>query len=276
MKGKFFNFLCFFGLAIILTSCGEYNKVLKNPDLEVKYTYAKKYFDQKKYTRSAALLEDVVPMFRGTSHAQEALYLLAQSYYGLKDYSAATQYFSTYYKTYPKGDYTELARYYAAYGQYLDSPIPQLDQSQTYEAIKLFQEFLEFFPQSEYKDEANRALFELYEKLAFKELQAIKLYYNLGNYVVGYPFPGGNYMSCVITAQNALKDFPYSKYKEEFMYYSIRSLFDMAKSSVDEKKNSRYRDVREEYYAYLNEFPDGKYLKQVTKIFEQTNKELNN
>lgn len=273
MKQSSIYFLC---LVFILTSCGEYNKVLKNPSLEVKYTYAKKYFDQGKYNRAATLLEDVVPMFKGTSYAQESLYLLAQSYYEMKDYGTATQYFTTYFKTYPKGDFTELARFYAAYGQYLDSPIPQLDQAQTYDAIKLFQEFLEYYPQSERKDEANRVLFELYEKLAAKELLAVRLYYNLGNYVVGYPFPGGNYMSCVITAQNALKDFPYSKYKEDFMYFSIRARFDMAKSSVDEKKSLRYRDVIDEYYSYVNDFPTGKYLKQVEKIFEQAEKAVRN
>ena len=32
--------------------------------------------------------------------------LLAQSYYGQKDYQTASQYFNTYYTTYPKGEYT--------------------------------------------------------------------------------------------------------------------------------------------------------------------------
>ena len=38
----------------------------------------------------------------------------------------------------------ELARYYAGYGLYLDSPDPRLDQTQTFEAIEQLQLYLEY------------------------------------------------------------------------------------------------------------------------------------
>ncbi|GBU07219.1 outer membrane protein assembly factor BamD [Bacteroidales bacterium] len=271
MKFRILTFI--FGL-LLLASCGEYNKVLKNPDLEVKYSYAKNYFALGKFSRSATLLEDVVPMFKGSVHAEESLYLLAQSYYGMRDYMTASQYFASYYNTYPKGEYTELARYYSAYGLYLDSPDPRLDQTQTYQSIKQFQDFMEYYPQSERKAEAEMVQFELQEKLALKDLMAVRLYYNLGNYVVGYPFPGGNYSSCVISATGALRTYPYSKYREEFMYYSIRAKYDMALESVKDKKSLRYRDVIDEYYTYINDFPDGLYVKQIVKIFENSQKQI--
>ncbi len=270
MKLKIIYFLF---VAVLLASCGEYNKVLKNPDPEYRYTYAKKYFNEGKFSRSATLLEDLLVMLKGTAHAEESMYLLAQSYYGMKDYTTAAQYFSTYYKTYPKGEYSELSRYYSAYSLYLSSPDPRLDQTDTYTAIQQFQEFLDVYPQSERKEDARSILFDLQEKLALKELMAVRLYYNLGNYVPS-PFPGGNYTSCLITAQNALRNYPYSQYKEELMYYCILAKYDMAKESVTEKKELRYRDVVDEYYTYINDFPDGKHLKQVKKIFESSKKEI--
>jgi len=271
MKLKFIYFII---LLFFISACGEYNKILKNPDWQVKYEYAKKYFNEGRYSRSATLLEDILVLTKGTSSAEEALYMLAQSYYGMKDYVTASTYFSTYYKTYPRGEYTELSRYYSAYGLYLDSPDPRLDQSQTYAAIKEFQEFLEYYPQSSRKEEVNNIMFELQEKLALKELMAVRLYYNLGSYNPGYPFPGGNYTSCVITAQNALKNYPYSKYREELLYYSVMAKYDMAEQSVDEKKNFRYRDVVDEYFTYINDFPEGRYRKQVEKIYEQASKQV--
>ncbi len=268
LKLIYFSFLVF-----LLASCGEYNKVLKNPDLSVKYEYAKKYFNEGKFSRSATLLEEVVPLFKGSSFAEESLYLLAQSYYGMKDYQTASEYFKSYYSNFPKGEYAELARYYSAYGLYLDSPDPRLDQTDTYKAIQQFQTFMENYPQSERKDEAQRILFELQEKLALKELMAVRLYYNLGDYVV-YSFPGGNYASCVITARNAILAYPYSKHREEFMYYVFKSKYEMAVRSVEEKQDLRYRDVVDEYFSYINEFPEGKHAKEIKKMYERVAKEL--
>ena len=256
-------------IAVLFSSCGEYNKILKSTDYELKYSYAKKYFNMKEFTKSATLLEELVPIYKGTASAEESLYLLAQSYYGQKDYLTASQYFNTYYTTYPKSEYTELARYYSGYGLYLDSPDPRLDQTQTYKAIAELQLYLEYYPQSERAKEAQNIMFELQEKLAFMELLATRLYYNLGTYM------GNNFQSSVITAQNALKNYPYSKYREEFMYYVIQSKYELAMVSVEEKLQGRYRDVVDEYYNYMNEYPEGKYVKQVKKFYDYASKRIN-
>lgn len=255
-------------IPVLLSSCGEYNKILKSTDYELKYSYAKKYFNAKQYSKAATLLDELVPIFKGTAYAEESLYLLAQSYYGQKDYQTASQYFNTYYSTYPKGEYNELARFYSGYGLYLDSPDPRLDQSQTYEAINQLQLYLEYYPQSERAKQAQDIMFEMQEKLAEKELLATQLYFNLGTYF------GNNYQASVITAQNALKNFPYSALREEFMYYIIRSKYELAQVSVEEKLQGRYRDIVDEYYTYINEYPNGKYLKQVEKFYDYAEKRI--
>lgn len=261
--------LSFLVIALIFTSCGDYNKILKSSDYELKYEYAKKYYAEKKYSKAATLLEDVVPIFKGTEKAEEALYLLAQSYYGAKDYVTSGQYFTTYYNNYPKGEYTELARYYAGYGYYLDSPEAKLDQSGTLKAINEFQLFMEYFPKSEKVDDAQNYIFELQDKLTEKELLNAKLYYNLGNYL------GNNYESAVITAQNAIRDYPYSKFKEELSMLILKSRFEEAQMSVEEKQEDRFRDVVDEYYSFINEFPEGKFAKEAKRIFESASKKLN-
>lgn len=255
-------------MMILFSSCGEYNKVLKSTDSELKYSYAKKYFNAKQYSRSATLLEELIQVFKGTANAEESLYLLAQSYYGQKDYQTAAQYFNTYYTTYPKGEYVELARYYSGYGLYLDSPDPRLDQAQTYKAIEELQVYLEYYPQSERAADAQNILFELQEKLALKELLATRLYYNLGTYL------GNNFLSSIITAQNALRNYPFSKYREEFIFLMLQSKYELAQASVSEKLQGRYRDVVDEYYNYVNEYPEGKYIKQAQRFFNYANKQI--
>ena len=258
--------ICSIVCALLLVSCGEYNKILKSTDYELKYDYAKKAFERKKYMQAATLLEELVAIFKGTDRAEESLYLLARSYYLNKDYITSGEYFQAYYKNYPKGEYTELARFYCGYGYYLDSPEPELDQSGTYKAIDEMQMFLEYFPRSEKAKEAQDIIFALQEKLVEKEWLNAQLYYNLGNYM------GNNYDAAVITAQNALKDYPYTKRKEDLSMLILKSKYQEAIQSVEEKKIERFRDVIDEYYSFINDFPDGANAKDAKKIFNVASK----
>ncbi|MDE5751495.1 MAG: outer membrane protein assembly factor BamD, partial [Duncaniella sp.] len=132
--------------ALLLSSCGEYQRVLKSTDPDYHLEFAKRAFEEKKYTQAATALEPVVTVFKGTEKAEDALYLLALSNYENKDYETSGTWFKTYYNRFPKGKYTELARYFCGYGYYLDSPDPQLDQTGTLLAIQELQSFLDYFP----------------------------------------------------------------------------------------------------------------------------------
>lgn len=237
--------------AVSLSSCGEYQKVLKSNDANYKFEYAKRAFEQKKYVQSYTLLKDVVTVFKGSDKAEESLYLLAMSHYENKEYPDAASYFKAYYQRFPKGKYAEPARYYAGYSYYLDSPEAQLDQSETIKAIEELQGFLDFFPRSDKVSLAQNAIFELQDKLTLKELQNAQLYYNLGTYL------GNNYESCIVTAHNAIKEYPYSKYKEDLEMLVLKAKYQEAVLSVEEKKADRFRDVIDEYYSFINNYPDG-------------------
>ena len=265
MKGRFFTILC---VAALHTSCGEYNKVLKSTDYNYRFEYAKRAFEQKKYTQAATLLESVYTVFKGTDKAEESLYLLGLSYYENKDYLNAGSYFKQYYTQYPKGQYAELARFYSGYGYYLDSPEPQLDQSETVKAIEELQAFLDYFPKSDKVSIAQNAIFELQDKLVLKELENAQLYYNLGNYM------GDNYESAVITAKNAIKDYPYSKYKEQLEFLILKARYSEASQSVEEKKEERFRTVIDEYYSFINDYPDSKDRKEADNIFKIASKHV--
>ncbi len=253
---------------LLLSSCGEYNKILKSSDRDVKYTYAKKYFDEKKYSRSITLLEELVHYLKGTDQAEESLYLLGQSYYNSKDYISATEIFTTYYGTYPKGQYAESSLFYAAYGMYLDSPEARLDQSKTYKAISEFQRYMEEYPQTERAEQAKKYMFELQEKLAQKELLAAQLYLNLGNY------RGNNYESAVIAAREALKRYPFSIYAEDYQMIILRARFEYAENSTYETQPERYRMVLDEYFNYKNSFPEGKYGKEADKYYQKAQSKI--
>ena len=258
----------------VLTSCGEYNKVLKSTDYEYKYEAAKSYFGKGQNTKAAAILEELITILKGTDKAEESLYMLGMTYYNQGDFITASHYFSTYYNTYPRGTYTEQARFYSGKALFLDTPEPRFDQSSTYKAIQELQMFMEYFPASNRHQEAQQMIFDLQDKLVMKDYMAARLYYDLGSYTgnSSYSTTGNNYLACIVTAQNALKDYPYTKLREDISILLLRAKYDMAKESVEEKKEERMRDAIDEYYAFKNEFPESKYTKEVENIYKDAKK----
>ena len=80
-----------------------------------------------------------------------------------------------------------------------------------------------------------------------------------------------------MTARNALLDFPYAspERREEFSIMILRAKFHLAQQSVEEKRLDRYRDTIDEYYGFMNEYPESKYLKDAQRIFVQSEKYVN-
>ena len=91
---------------------------------------------------------------------------------------------------------------------------------------------------------------------------------DLGDYVLNSLYGGSNYEACVITAQNALKDFPFASpsRREDLSILILRSKYQLARKSVEEKRLERYRDAIDECYAFTNDYPESKYLKEAKDI----------
>lgn len=245
--------------ALLFTSCAnEFNRVYKTNDYSYKYEYAKECYAQGKYTRASTLLQGLVTLQKGTDNAQESLYMLGMAEYNSKDYEGAAATFKKYFSSYPKGAYAQEAEFYAGMSLYNSTPEPRLDQSQTVNAIAAFQEYIDLFPDGKERSQAQQRLFELQDKLVQKELYSAQLYYDLGQYFGNCTYGGNNYEACIITAQNALKDYPYSKLREKFSLLVMKSKFELAQQSVEEKKLERFQDAEDECYGFINEYPDSK------------------
>lgn len=257
-----------FGAVVLLSSCNSYNNVLRADDYDYRYEAAKEYYASGQYVRSYQLLEDMVLLMKATDKGEESLYMLAMCYYNLKYYDTAGQYFERYYKSYPKGTYTELARFYAGKSAYKQSPDSRLDQSSTYSAINRLQEYLDFYPYSARREEVTDMIYQLQDRLAQKEYDAAKLYFNLGNYMGNCIFGGNNFEACIITSENTLKVYPYTKYREDLMMLVLKSRYKLALNSIESKAEDRYRQAIDEYYGFKNEYPDSKYKKEADEIFK--------
>jgi outer membrane protein assembly factor BamD len=249
----------------VLASCGEYQKLLKSTDYELKYKKAIEYYEAEDFMKACTLFDELVTIYRGSDKAEKLIYCYANALFGLKDLGMAGHYYEMYVKTFPAGDMLEECQFQNAYCKHQTTHKPRLDQTLTYEAINEFQLFINMFPNSARVPEATRLMAELRDKLVYKSYLNAKLYFDLGTYM------GNNYKSAVIAAQNSLKEFPDTKYREELSFLILESKYIQAVQSVEEKKEERVRDTIDEYYSFINEFPDSKFLKKAESIYSGSN-----
>jgi outer membrane protein assembly factor BamD len=251
-------------IALFLSACGDYNKIVKSTDYEFKYKKAVEYYEEGEYVRAGTLFQELVNIYRGTSRADKIYYFYAKSMIGQKDYLMAGHYFKTLVKEFPASEYVEEAQFMVGYCAYLLSPKPRLDQSVTQEAIDALQLYINLYPFNERVEEANRLIDELRDKLVYKSYLTAKLYFDFENY-----------KAAVVALTNSMKEHPDSKYREELMYMLLKSKYLLAVNSVSEKKEERLTNALDEYFTFVDEYPESQYKKEADKYYETTAKLLN-
>jgi outer membrane protein assembly factor BamD len=252
------------GVLLIASSCGEYQKIVKSTDYEYKLKKAREFYDNKDYTKSSQLYAELITIYKGTNRADQVYYYLAKSNFGQRDYLLAGHYFRQLIKEYPRSSFAEESQYMIGYCYFLDSPTARLDQKTTQDAIDALQLFINIFPSSARVADANKLIDELREKLVYKSYMNGRLYYDLGDY-----------RASVISLSNSLKEYPDSKYREELMFYLLKSKYLLGENSIEEKKRERLNAVLDEYYTFVDEFPSSKSRKEADRFFANTKKMMN-
>ena len=130
-------------VALVLSSCGEYNKVLNKGTIEQQYKMATEMYEAEKYDKAIKLFDKIMTGYRGKPQMERIQYMISYSYYHTKQYSLASYYFDRFTKNYPKSTKREEAAFLSAHSYYLDSPIFSLDQTSTNEALDAMQSFID-------------------------------------------------------------------------------------------------------------------------------------
>jgi len=250
-------------LLVLLSSCGEYEKLLKSTDFDLKKTKAKEYYEKGEYVKTTELLAQILPRFRATDEAEELNWMNADSYFRMKDYFMAGSYFKSFIDQFPFGKHAEDANYMAALCDYNISARPELDQENTRNAIEGFKIFINRFPNSSKVDECRTKIKELEDKLVEKSYLSAKLYYDMKQY-----------KAAVVALTNSLKEYANTKYREKMMFLKLSSLFQYAELSFANKQKERYQSTLDDYYSFMEEFPNSTYSKDVNNIYQKTNKYL--
>jgi outer membrane protein assembly factor BamD len=256
--------LIFLSILLIFSSCSKYQKLMKSSNSALKYEKAVEYYENEDYYRAMQLFDQLIPIFRGTSEAQDLYYYYAYCYYNQKDYLMASFYFKRYATTFPNSDRAEECAYMSAYCKYKDSPVPSLDQTSTQEAISELQSFINSYPDSDRIENCNNLIDQLREKLERKAFDIANLYFKMADY-----------KAAVRSFKNVIRNFPDTDRKETIQFLIAKSYYQYAQKSVDAKKAERYQEVINAYNSFIRDYPESIYLKEITNMYKDSVEYLN-
>ncbi len=214
------------------------------------------YYNEKDYYRASVLFEEVLPLIRGTEQAEIAQFYNAYSYYHQKQYILSAHFFNNFATIYARSEFAMEATFMHAYSLYLQSPDYNLDQTPTYEAVTYMQNFINKYPYSEYAERSTEIIDQLQVKLEQKAYWSAKQYEKLKLY-----------SAAVISFENFKKDFPDSFLNEEIFYLKLETQYNYARNSTQRRQEERYQKVVDDYYEFLEEYPQSHFLKKAEEIY---------
>lgn len=267
LKMRTFYFLTLLSF-VFLSSCNEYQKVLKNEDVKAKYDLAEKYYNEGDFKRANRLFEQIAPRYVGKPQGERVMFFFADTYFYTEQYYLAGYQFERFIKSYPNSDKLQEAVFREAKSYYKLSPRYSLDQTDTDKALAKLQNFINTYPQSEFFAEANEMAQELTLKKQKKEYEIAKQFDKLGEF--NYPI----LVSSIKAFNNFVTDNPGSIYREDAFFYRLKSEMTLANNSIITKQKERYREALKYYEALMKSYPDTKYKKEVDDFYEKIQEEL--
>ncbi|NOR29407.1 MAG: outer membrane protein assembly factor BamD [Lutibacter sp.] len=260
-KNKIYIFILL--IAIGVSSCSEYQKVLNKGTVEKQYEMATKLYEIQKYNKAIQLFEKVTPNYRGKPQMERIQYMIAQAHYNTKQYTLAAYYFDKFVKNYPKSSKIEESAYLSAHSYYKASPIFSLDQKDTYEAINALQNFIFKYPNSANIADANKYVKELTYKLEKKSFEIAKQYYHTTDYI-----------AAIVAFDNLLSDHLGTSYKEEALYFKFKAAYELGINSYITKKEERITNALKFHERFKRGFSKSEYLKETEKLAIELTEEL--
>lgn len=242
----------------VLMSCSEFRKLQKSTDWKEKYDAAVKYYergDRGDYVKASMLFEEILPIIRGMPEAEQANFYYAYCHFHQSLFVESAFYFKSFYETYSRSEYAQESMYMYAYSLFLDSPVEELDQSSSAEAIAAMQRFLNLYPDTKYTGQATATINELQRKLETKAYNNALLYKKLSQH-----------NSAVISFENFSEDFPDSQYNEEVNFLKLQSQHEYARKSISAMQKERYEKAIEIYDHFVQNYPDSKFAKEAARI----------
>ena len=233
-------------VTFLIFSCNDYQKLLNSSENEVdKYNAAEEYYEKGEFRRANALIEQIIPSYRGKPQGERLVFFFANSYFETRLYYSAAIQFENFIKSYPNSQRIQEAYFMEAKSYFMLSPLYTLDQDDTYTGIDKLQVFINRFPNSEYVSEALDLMEQLQNKIEKKEFEISKQYYTIRDY-----------SSAIKSLDNFIADNPGTIFREEALYFRWLSQYEIAINSIESRIDERITELERSLENFLRYYPD--------------------
>ena len=251
-------------LSFLMISCNDYQKLLNSPENEVdKYNAAEEYYENGEFRRANALIEQIIPSYRGKPQGERLVFFFANSYFETRSYYSAAIQFENFIKSYPNSQRIQEAYFMEAKSYFMLSPLYTLDQDDTFTGIDKLQVFINRFPNSEYVAEALELMEQLQNKIEKKEFEVSKQYYTIRDY-----------SSAIKSLDNFIADNPGTIFREEALYYRWLSQYEIAVNSIESRINERVTELERSLENFLRYYPDTIFIDDLSEKINNAKKLL--
>lgn len=252
-----------FSVMILFSACRNKDLVRPGEPIESAYAKSRALFENEKWSDAAYGFDLITRVGRGTDYAEQAQFLLAESYYNDGQYILAASEYERYISYYPQNEQREEVEYKRALCYYQQSPRYRLDQTPTGRAIELFQLFNTKYPDSEYVIESAEKIDELRNKLARKNYEAGEFYLRTDRF-----------LAATIYYDQTIDQYPESVWAERALVKQIETYITYADRSIDTKQVERYNLAISNYEKFLQLFPQSSNRESVESLYLEATKKI--
>lgn len=218
---------------LLIVSCGGPYTARRVAIPDEKLRIADDLFSRGKYAAAAVEYKDFLAVFAGDERGDYAQFRVAECYRMAGEYALAGVEYRILINDYGYSEYIDDAFFLEGLCSLRMAPRAERDQTDTYDALAKIRRFLQLFPDSPRRPEAERALAEIHDLLGKKAFESARLY-----------FRRGHFQAAEIYLDKIIREFPETSWAARSWYY---------KGRIEERRGAR--TAAAEAYARVVQSP---------------------
>ena len=245
-----------------LVGCGGGQQITSSGPQDA-YEKGMAEYQEGDYERAVRYFRTVFNYGRGSEWAPKAQLQLAMAQRQRSRHLVAANEFQRFTQLYRNHTKVPLAQFEQAKSYYLRSPQYQLDQSDTRQAIELFQLFIDRYPDHNKVADAQEMIDELRAKLARKKYDAAQLYERRDMW-----------RAATEAYRRVFDQYPETPWADDALLGALRSYLRYADRSIQNKQAERYQQALDQFAQLRQLFPDSPLLERARPLRDEAQRKL--